>query len=112
MQHGVPEERIVMISVPGVENLLSAAEYSDIVSALLVECNEGIEVPRLPRLAAPTKTSWAAQLGKWAKENNLAMPSKVAVANRIVEDGKAAAAANFTRALMDLHGQLIKALGV
>lgn len=112
VKHGVPEERIVMISVPGVENLLSAADYSEAVSTLLAECNGGVEVPPLPRLAAATRSSWAAQLRKWAAANNLAMPSKVAVANRIVEDGKAAVAANFTQTLVELHGQLLKALGV
>lgn len=112
VRHGVPEERIVMISAPGVENLLSAANYSEAVSALLTECSGGANVPPLPRLAAPTRSSWAAQLRKWAAANNLAMPSKVAVANRIVEDGKATAAANFTQTLVELHGQLLKALGV
>jgi len=112
MKHGVPEERIVMISVPGVENLLFAAAYSDSVSALLAECNGGVEVPTLPRLGAPAKSSWAAQLRKWADDDNLAMPSKVAVANRIIEDGKAVAAAGFVETLAELHEQLLKTLGV
>lgn len=112
LRHGVPEERIVMSPVPGVENLLSADDYRGAVSALLTECNAGASVAPLPRLSAPAKSSWAAHLSKWASEKNLKMPSKVAVANRIVEDRKAAVSASFTHALTELHGQLLKALEV
>ncbi len=112
VRHGVPEERIVMGPVPGVENLLPAADYSRAVSTLLAECNGGVDVPLLPRLVAPAKASWASQLSEWANENSLTMPSKVAVANRVVEDHKAAVAAIFSQALVELHGQLLKALEV
>lgn len=112
LRHGVPEERIVMSPVPGVENLLSADDYCETVSALLRECNAGVDIASLPRLAAPAKSSWAARLSKWASENDMTMPSKVAVANRIVEDRKAVVSASFSQALVELHGQLLKALEV
>lgn len=111
VRHGVPEERIVTSPVPGVENLLPANDYCAVVLALLAECNLGTEIPALPRLTAPSKGPWAAQLDKWAKQHGLAMPSKVAVANRIVEDHVASAAPGYAQALVELHRQLLKALG-
>lgn len=111
-RHGVPEERIVTSPVPGVENLLPADDYCAVISALLAECNPGIEIPALPRLVAASKRSWAAQLDKWAREHELAMPSKVAIANRVVEDHQAFVATDLTQALVELHSRLLKALGV
>jgi hypothetical protein len=112
IESGVPEDRIVTLPVPGLENVLSPTDYLNAASALLAECNPGASIPSLPKLGAPKKGSWAAQIRAWADKNGLVMPSKVAVANRIVEDRKAAAAPGFVPALVDVHDQLLKALGV
>ncbi len=112
LKHGVPRERIVMLPVPGVENLLLADEYLAAVSKLIAECNGRGAAPALPRLGAPARSSWATQLGKWAVDNNMAMPSKVAVANRIVEDNKAIPSDDYASSLRALHELILKALSV
>jgi len=112
IKSGVPEDHVVVLPVPGLENVLSPVDYSDAVSSLLAECNRGANVPALPKLRAPKTGSWAAQVRAWADENRLAMPSKVAVASRIVEARKAVPAPKFKDALIEVHKALLKALGV
>ncbi len=112
MRHGVPDSRIVMGPVPGIENLLSPDVYRDAVSAILTECNPSVALPSLPRLGPPGRSPWGSQLTKWAEGTGLKMPSKVAVANRIVEERRAVVSPMYSQALAALHEQLLKALEV
>ncbi len=112
IKSGVPEDRIVTLPVPGLENVLPPTDYLDAVSALLAECNPGVSIPSLPKLGAPEKGSWAAWIKAWADKNGLVMPSKVPVANRIVEDGRAVPAEQFVNDLLEVHRLLLKALGI
>jgi energy-coupling factor transporter ATP-binding protein EcfA2 len=112
LEHGVPESRIVISPVHGVENLLSANDYREVVLALLAECNPGAEIPALPSFGAPMGASWATKLNKWTREYELRAPSKVAVANRIVEDQRARVAVDLSGPLSALHNELLKALEV
>lgn len=50
IKSGVPEDRIVMLPVPGLENVLSPTDYLDAASALFAECNPGASIPSLPKL--------------------------------------------------------------
>ena len=57
-------------------------------------------------LLRPPRPHGRPELSEWANENSLTMPSRVAVANRVVEvTHKAAVAAIFSQALVELHGQ-------
>lgn len=109
---GVPAERIATLPAPGLENLLRPEEYLVTVSELLAECNPGVRMPPMPTLRDQMKVSWASQLGKWASTRGLEMPGKVAVATRVVETCRAVPADGVVAALLELHEQLMKILGV
>ncbi len=110
VESGVPRSRIVMTSVPGLENMLPSDVYRNTVSVLLHESNPRMGELVLPQLVAPKGLSWAKQLHGWCRENKLSMPSKVAVACRIIEDGSAMPSEDFIQELLDVYGQLIRAL--
>ena len=82
-KRGVPEERIVMIPAPGLENVLVADVYLSAVASLLREQYQEVQVPELPVLTVADESSWATQLSVWASRHRLQMPSKVAIANRL-----------------------------
>jgi len=111
-KRGVPEERIVMIPAPGLENVLVADVYLSAVASLLKEQYQEVQVPELPVLSAADESSWATQLGVWASRHKLQMPSKVAIANRLVEENKATPSDAFRSELVELHARLLLALGV
>jgi sugar phosphate isomerase/epimerase len=112
LEEGIPGDRILKIPVPGVENLLHPKDYLAAVTQLLEECNVGIAIAPLSRLPASDHASWADHVERWAREHNLKMPSKVAVANRILEAGKPVPSGSYVRALRKLDEELRNALGV
>ena len=112
LKSGVSEHRIVMLPVPGLENVLPAETYLQAVAGLLAESNPGTTIPTLPKLRPSAKSSWASQLRTWVEGNGLVMPSKVAVANRIVEAGDASPSVDFAGSLRKVHEGLLKALEV
>lgn len=111
-ERGVPEERIVMIPAPGLENVLVADVYLSAVASLLREQYQEVQVPELPVLTVADESSWATQLSVWASRHKLQMPSKVAIANRLVEENKATPSDAFRPELVELHARLLLALGV
>ena len=112
VKSGVPEGRILVLPAPGIENTLPKETYSRAVSALLAECNVGVEVPKLPSLPDSSTGSWAKKYSAWAASNGLSMPSKVAVANWIVEHDEAKTADSYRTSLATLHEELLTAFSL
>lgn len=110
VKSGVPEQRIVLLPVPGLENLLAPSVYSDAVLSVLRERLGALPPGRPPRLGPAQKGSWSKQFQRWADEKGLSLPSKVAVATRIVESGHAFPAPEYANKLANLHASLIVAL--
>jgi predicted ATPase len=109
---GVPDGRVIVLPAPGIENILPRATYASAVAALLEECNVGLVIPKLPALSESSTTSWAKKYSAWAASNQLKMPSKVAVANWIVEHNEAKVDDSFRVQLVGLHDELLRAFGL
>lgn len=109
---GVPKELIARLAVAGVENLLEVDSYRAAVAALLPECNPGKSIPELPELAKPEDGSWANAIDAWIASQNLRSPSKVVVANWLVENGEAVPSDEGAQKLKRLHRKLTKSLGL
>lgn len=107
---GISQDLIVRLEAPGIENTLAPDVYREAMAALLAECNPDRNVPKLPELPDPDKTSWASALRTWAEEHDLKQPSKVAVANRLVEHGKTLPSESGAELLKRAHKGLLKAL--
>lgn len=115
LEAGVPAGLIAKLEVPGIENLLAGDVYREAIAALLPECNPTVstgDIPALPKLPTASKASWARTLGKWMKERELVGPSKVAVANWIVENNKAVPSSSGVEQLAKLHEMLSASLGL
>jgi hypothetical protein len=109
---GVPKDLITRLSVAGVENLLDADAYRAALSALLGECNRGVAVPEIPQLGKASAGSWAKQIDNWVEGRALRAPSKVAVANWLIENGKALPSVEAAQELKSVHKALAKSLGL
>lgn len=112
---GVPETLIVRLGLPGIENALDPNAYRTAISALLPECNPEVvptELPVVPPMAAEIGTSVAKWMYEWVRSVELKAPSKVAVANWLVEHGHAKPSVEGARGLTLIHTKLLGALGI
>lgn len=109
---GVPTGLIVRLQVPGVENLLEPGSYRAAISTLLGECNPGKTVPEVPQLGKASDSSWANEVGAWIETLGLKAPSKVAVANWLIENDKAVPSVEGVQQLKSLHKDVTKSLGL
>lgn len=112
---GIPERLIVDLGLPGIENILAPEAYRDAVAALLPECNSEVSASsfaELPEVNPGMTGSLASTVQAWIEEQSLKAPSKVAVANWLVENGRATLGPDGSRRLLDLHGRLVSAMGV
>lgn len=113
VEAGIPDDLIAELAVPGLENLLEPQSFSDAFAALLPECNPDIGedgFPAVPGLEPAADGSWAVQAASWAKAQSLTMPSKVAIANWLVENGRAVPSPAGKSALLSAHQKLVEAL--
>lgn len=112
---GVPVSLIAELGVPGIENLLAPEAYHAAISALLPECNPDVAVsnlPEVPPIAVADGDSVAKWMHGWIKDEGLKAPSKVAVANWLVENQRSTPSATGVAVLTSLHAKLLGALGV
>lgn len=112
---GVPDNLIADLGTAGIENLLARHSYMAAISALLPECNPGVpvrELPEVPQTAAVEAGSVARWISDWLKGEGLRPPSKVAVANWLVENDLATASAEGEEILKSVHANLLVALGI
>jgi hypothetical protein len=108
---GVPEDLIVSIGVSGIENLLERDVYCEAVESLLRERPTLGHVPDMPKLGEPEGESWARTFTGWFEENGIDSPSKVAVANWLVENNKAIPSTYGKQLLLKTHMSLLHAMG-
>lgn len=106
---GVPAKLIVELGAQTLENLLDSDAYRDTVRALMQETADGKAIPELPKLANEVG-SWSTVLKVWAKQHQVKLPSKVAVANRIVETGMIRLNRAERTTLVKLHKRLTTVL--
>lgn len=109
---GVTQRLIVRLEVAGVENLLEPSVYAEAVMALLAEANVGTPLSTLPALIDRRAASWAKQLEAWTISEGLRPPSKVAVANWLIQNTRAVPSVEAASELRSLHEKLIQAVGV
>lgn len=110
LSSGVPRDLVIRISAPGIENLLSPDSYKRALAALLKECNPGKEVPEIPELGPAKEASWSKEMYAWIEGIRLRAPSKVAVANWLIENGAAIPSTEGRRQLRRTHDRLLRAL--
>lgn len=108
----IPQDRIVKMGVPGIENLLDTDVYHDTFVRLLKEVNPGAVVPEPPPLPVLTDSSWAKALEQWASNEGLRVPTKVEVANTLTDRDDFTPSAKGIKHLKAVHKNLCKALGL
>jgi ABC-type transport system involved in cytochrome c biogenesis ATPase subunit len=108
----VPADRIVAMAAPGIENVLQADQYVQTFVQLLGEANPHKLLPIPPTLPGLTEGSWAKLLEEWAKSEELRSPTKVEIANALIELENLAASAEGAEILIAAHRDLCRALGV
>ncbi|WP_067798227.1 AAA family ATPase [Actinomadura formosensis] len=113
LRAGVPENVITDVGVAGIENVLDPDVYREAIKALLSECNPAVAadaLPEIPVFATGKDESWASLSQAWIQSQNLKAPSKVAIANWLVENSRAIPSAAGKILLKSLHKQLLKVL--
>jgi ABC-type transport system involved in cytochrome c biogenesis ATPase subunit len=108
----VPPDRIIKLAVPGIENVLDPKVYRATFMELLSEVNPGIETQEPPPLPALEANSWAKALEQWARQEGLRVPTKVEVANALIERDDFAPSRKGIKHLKGVHERLCKALGL
>lgn len=112
---GVPDHLIADLGTAGIENLLTEDSYRAAISALLPECNPEVSASEMPEVHltdAGEGDSVARWMSDWLKGEGLKPPSKVAVANWLVENNRASASAEGTEVLKAVHANLLAAFGI
>jgi predicted ATP-dependent endonuclease of OLD family len=106
---GVPAKLIVDLGAQTLENLLDSEVYRDTVRALMQETASDKAIPELPRFDDEVRP-WPTVLKVWANQHHVKLPSKVAVANRIVETGMIRLNRAERTTLVKLHKRLTTVL--
>lgn len=106
---GVPDDRIATLSNMTLEDLVDLPAYRTAVHEEAVAANSA-NIPEMPvgEFSAPRANAVKA----WFENAGLTTPSKIAVANRLVQNGKAVPSEEGRQALRDLHSQVITILGI
>ena len=110
---GIPETVIINLNLPGVENALELGAYREAFTALLPECNPDAaadEFPNLHEVVPDSSESYASAITAWLDERSLKVPSKVTVANWLVQNNRAVPDPALVSSLVDLHTRLLAAL--
>lgn len=113
VRSGIPERLIVDLGAPGIENLIDEEAYRDALTALLPECNPGTPIGLIPDLSVVERVDTEPQAASFKRgivARGLRVPSKIAVANWLVENDRAVASAEGIGILSTLHTRLIGAL--
>ena len=69
-------------------------------------------MPEVPQLGKASDRSWANEVGAWIETLGLMAPSKVAVANWLIENDKAVPSVEGVQQLKSLHKDVTKSLGL
>ncbi|MGW4071678.1 AAA family ATPase [Nocardia grenadensis] len=109
---GIDPNRIVALGAPTLENLLDGASYFKCYRELLVECNPDKKIAELPSPPSLEDEPWANFIDRWARTENLTPPSKIAVANRLLETDSVKPSGKAIGILQDLHLKVLNALSL
>ena len=108
VRSGVPQDRIAVIRGMTLEDTVNIEAYCDAAhqEAKLINEEPAEQIPD-DRLRPPIASS----VTNWYKDKGRKAPSKVAVANRLVQDGKAQPSKEGKEVLRDLHEQVMNVFG-
>jgi predicted ATP-dependent endonuclease of OLD family len=106
---GVPELRIATLANMTLEDAVDLDAYRAAVHSEAVAAN-GSDVMEMP--ASEFNAPRAAAVKIWFEQAGLVAPSKIAVANRLVQSGKAVPSEAGRKALQELHNQVMAILGI
>jgi len=106
---GVPEERIAVITGMTLEDMVNNGAYLEAVHKEAAVANGAKAELIPPDVLRPPK---AASVDKWYKKAELKPPSKIAVANRLVQDGGAIPNEEGGEILRKLHYKVMKVFGL
>ena len=106
---GVPDSRIATLGNMTLEDTVDLDAYRAAVHTEAVAAN-GMDLSEMPvtEYSSPRGTA----VRTWFDNAGLLPPSKIAVANRLVQDGKAVPSEQGRQVLKDLHNQVTAILGV
>jgi hypothetical protein len=107
---GVPEDYIAMLGGMTLEDAVDLDNYCKAVHVEAEAANK-TQVPRIPSDAFNADPR-ATTVGNWYGKLSLRAPSKIAVANRLVQDGLAIPSEQGVLALRQLHQKLTAALKI
>jgi len=105
---GVPAERIAVLDGMTLEDAVDLDAYREAVHAEADAANKTM-TPEMP--ANMFREPRARAVKAWYEQAGLIAPSKIAVANRLVQDGQAVPSEEGCAAVRALHDQLTKVLG-
>jgi len=106
---GVPEERIAIIRGMTLEDTVDHKAYRDAVHLEAIAANKK-EVKPMP--GDKFRRPKALSVNTWYKDSGLIAPSKIAVANRLVQDNKALPSADGREVLQELHKRVMEVFGI
>lgn len=108
----IPDDRIIRLDVPGIENTLDPDVYRDTFAAILRDLNPNAPIGGPPILPEATAASWATALEAWASDHGWRVPSKQEIANYLIELDEVTLSPHGAAALRKAHAELIGALGI
>jgi predicted ATP-dependent endonuclease of OLD family len=82
----IPVERIEQLPVPAIENLLDPNNYLQGIQLLLLEMYPQFSGVPFPKLIDFPNESWPNIVDEWATSQNIRLPSKRAIACRLIEE--------------------------
>ena len=88
----------------------SRAAYREAIKTLVLERPGISSLPDFPEFPGASGESWANIIAAWFDANRINPPSKVAVANWLVENSKAELSAEGRTLLSQAHAELLRAL--
>jgi predicted ATP-dependent endonuclease of OLD family len=109
IDRGIPESAIVQIGLPTLEHFIDRVAYLTTIRELASESLGGTEIVDLPEVS--DIDDLAGQIGAWLSSYGARMPSKVAVANRLLEMNRVSVAEERLDDARRLRAMLDAALG-
>jgi predicted ATP-dependent endonuclease of OLD family len=108
----VPENRIVTLGAPTLENLLDPNSYKQVVVMLINEGAgaESVTLDDVPDLPADSTSLWPRVISAWAQTQGHRLPGKRVIASRLVEEGLANPSEDGIEILKAVHTALSNAL--
>ena len=109
VEGGVPGNRIATLGNITLEDTVDLEAYRSAVHAEAVAAN-GSELMEMPigEFHEPRTTA----VKTWFEQAGLVAPSKIAVANRLVQDGRAVPSEQGRQVLQELHNQVMSIFGI